>query len=158
MATENKALYSPISKTDSDSIRVGDIVISSDVIADIAAQAARKVDGVEVVDSSFKLSEIFGGKETVRKGVAVRLGESGHVEINADVNVRYGVTIYEAVRDFQNLIKEEVEALTGTMIVDHVNVRVRRLIMPEQPTEREVMTPDQALLGEEPLEDLGESR
>lgn len=160
MATEDKAAYSPIGKMESESIKIGDIVISSDVIADIAAQAALKVEGVEVVGSSFELSKIFGSKETVRKGVAVKLGESGHVEINADINVLYGVTIYQAARDFQNLIKEEIEALTGTMIVDRINVRVRHLIMPEEEALRELVTPDQAVHGEDRLEEeeLGNAR
>ena len=152
MATENKADYSPIGKEESDSLQMGSIEISSEVIAAIAEQAARKVEGVEVVSSSFELTGIFGGKKS-GKGVAVKTDvESGHVEINVDVNVKYGVTIYEAAHDLQILIKEEVEALTGSMNVDKINVRVKHLIMPEDKSERELVPPDRAV-GEEMAEE-----
>lgn len=151
MTKEKKSDYSPIQKEDSDSLKIGNIEISSDVIAAIAAQAARKIDGVEVVSSSFELTNIFGGKKA-GKGVAVKTDEeSGHVEINVDVNVRYGITIYDAAHDLQILIKEEVEALTGSMNVDKIHVRVKSLIMPEVEEERTLVPPDQAV-GEEIVE------
>lgn len=152
MDKEEKSLYSPIAKEESDSLKLGHIEISSEVIAAIAAQAARKIDGVEVVSSSFELKELFGGKKS-GKGVAVKTDmESGHVEINVVVNVRYGITIYEAAHDLQILIKEEVEALTGSMNVDKINVRVKHLIMPEDEPERPLVPPDRAV-GEEMVEE-----
>ena len=145
MTPEDKSLYSPINKKDSDSMTMGSIEISSDVIASIAAQAARKVDGVVVVSSSFKWTEIFGGKDTPRRGVAVKTDEeSGHVDINVDVDVRYGINIYESAHNLQILIKEEVEALTGSMIVDKVNIRVRNLV-PVEENSSGVLPPDQAV-------------
>jgi uncharacterized alkaline shock family protein YloU len=45
------------------------------------------------------------------------------------------VSVYEAASQLQRIVKEEVEALTGYMNVDRVNVRVRSLVMPvEQPS------------------------
>jgi len=128
---------------------LGAIEISRDVIASIASQAARKVEGIQVVASSFSLSEIFGGSKESLKGVAVVTNEeSGHVEINLEVNVTYGVSVYEAASQLQRIVKEEVEALTGYMNVDRVNVRVRSLVMPvEQPVEREPVSPDRAVDG-----------
>lgn len=152
MASEEQAAYTPVPQHERASGRtIGSIEISSEVIAAIAAQAARKIDGITVVESSFKLSEIFGSKETVNRGVAVRTDEeSGHVNINVDVNVTYGITIYDAVTDLQLLIKEEVESLTGSMNVDRVNVRVKQLIMPpeEEKEKKEVLTPDQVVAEE----------
>ena len=154
MATEDvRGAYSPIGRTEADSLRVGDIEISSDVIAAIAAQAAKKVEGVVVIGSSFSLGEFFGREKTARKGVAVKTDqESGHVVINVDISVRYGLNIYETARHLQLLVKEEVEALTGSMNVEKTNVRVRKLIMPEDEEGRETMSPDRAV-DEEPLAD-----
>lgn len=147
MATEEvRGAYSPIGRTEADSLRVGDIEISSEVIASIAAQAAKKIDGVVVIGSSFSLSELFGREKTARKGVAVTTDqESGHVVINVDISVRYGLNIYETAHRLQLLVKEEVEALTGSMNVEKTNVRVRKLVMPEDEEGRETMTPDRAV-------------
>jgi len=154
MSPDEKGNYSPINREQSESLKLGNIAISSDVIASIAAQAASKVEGVTVVASSFNLGEIFGSRDAARRGVAVKTDqESGHVEINVDVNVVYGVTIYDAAHDLQRLIKEEVEALTGSMNVDHVNVRVKNLVMPEEAPEHDVVTPDQAVAGELTLDE-----
>jgi uncharacterized alkaline shock family protein YloU len=154
MSPDEKGNYSPINREQSESLKLGDIAISSDVIASIAAQAASKVEGVTVVASSFNLGEIFGSKDPGRRGVAVKTDqESGHVEINVVVDVVYGVTIYDAAHDLQRLIKEEVEALTGSMNVDHVNIRVKHLLMPEEKQERDVVTPDQAIAGNSALDE-----
>ncbi|HUT25706.1 MAG TPA: Asp23/Gls24 family envelope stress response protein, partial [Sumerlaeia bacterium] len=83
--------------------------------------------------SSFRLTEILGGKEGSHKGVNVKTdGETGHVEIDVAVNVAYGVNIYEAARQMQHVIKDEVESLTGTMPVEKVNVRVQQLVLHEE--------------------------
>jgi uncharacterized alkaline shock family protein YloU len=144
----------PVDKPGGGGDNLGAIEISRDVIASIASQAARKVEGIQVVASSFSLSEIFGGGKESVKGVAVVTNEeSGHVEINLEVNVTYGVSVYEAASQLQHIVKEEVEALTGYMNVDRVNVRVRSLVMPaDQVTERAPVSPDRAVDGR-PLED-----
>ena len=157
MTSQDKPPYSPISKEDSESLSLGKITISDEVIAAIASQAARKVEGVRVVGSTFRLTEILGGKEGSRKGVTVKTDEaSGHVEIDVDVNVVYGINIYEAASNLQRLIKDEVESLTGSMIVDRVNPRVKQMEMPEPEEESGVVRPDQAMAAG--LADPSESR
>jgi uncharacterized alkaline shock family protein YloU len=141
-----KGVYSPIGEQESESIRVGSIDISTEVIAALAAQGALKVDGVRVIGSG-GISGFFSGRDT--RGVSVSVDEeSGHVDINVDIDVDYGINIYEAAHKLQRTIKEEVEALTGSMNVDKINIRVKHLVMPhedEEETEEEVVSPDQAL-------------
>src|SRR5512145_1195560 len=106
MSALDKPPYSPISKEDSESLSLGKIKINNEVIAAIAAQASRKVEGVKMVSSSFRWTGIFKDN----KGVTVKTDEeSGHVEIDADINVEYGLNIYDAAAELQRLIKEEVE-------------------------------------------------
>ncbi len=146
MSDKDKPAHSPISKDDASSLSLGRIEISDQVIAAIAAKAASKVEGVAVIGSSFRWTELLGSKEISSKsGVSVKTDqESGHVEIDVDINVEYGITIYNAAHDLQQLIKEEVEAMTGAMNVDKVNVRVRQMIEHNE-LEEEPMAPDQAV-------------
>ncbi len=142
---EERGVYSPLGQAESDSIRDGSIDISTEVIAALAAQAAHKVEGVRVVGAS-GISGFFSGRES--RGVNVALDEtSGHVDINVDINVDYGINIYEAAHKLQRTIKEEVEALTGSMNVDKINIRVKHLIMPqeqEEESEEDVVSPENA--------------
>lgn len=144
MSGKDKPIHTPISREEADSLSRGKITISDEVVAAIAAQAARKVKGVVVTGSSFRLSEILGGKETSYKGVSVKTDEtSGHVKIELDVNVLYGVNIYETMEQLQRQVGNEVESLTGSLIVDEVSIRVKSLMMPDD--SRDAVTPDRAM-------------
>lgn len=145
MNSKEKPIHTPISRDEADALSMGNITISDEVVAALAAQAARKVKGVLVVGSSFRLSEILGAKEPSYKGVSVKTDQdTGHVEIDVDIHVAYGTNIYEAATQLQRQISNDVEALTGSMIVDRVNVRVKHLIMPEDAA-KDVLAPDRAL-------------
>jgi uncharacterized alkaline shock family protein YloU len=144
MSSKDRAAHSPITPEQSDSLSLGRIEIGDEVIAEIAARAAAKVEGVFVVGSSFRLSEILSGKESSRKGVSVRTDETtGHVDVDVDINVAYGTVIYDAAHKLQLLIKEEVEALTGSLFVDKVNVRIKRVVVQEE-EEPSPVSPDKA--------------
>jgi uncharacterized alkaline shock family protein YloU len=150
MSNKEKPVHSPISREDADALSLGRIEIGDEVITAIAARAAAKVEGVVVAGSSFRLTELLGGKDSSRKGVAVRTDETtGHVEIDVDVNMVYGTVVYDAAYRLQVLIKEEVESLTGALNVDKINVRVKNIIMPEVEETEEPVRPDQAYPGQE---------
>lgn len=138
--------HSPLSAEQADSLSLGNITITDDVIATIAASAAAKVEGVHVVGSGFRLGEFLGGKDSARRGgISVHMNEdTGHAEIDVDITVRYGTNIYEAACRVQNTVHDEIEALTGTMNVDKVNVNVRKLRMTDEPEPEDVITPDKA--------------
>ena len=150
---KEKGVYSPIGQAESESIRDGSIDISTEVIAALAAQAALKVEGVRVVGAS-GISGFFSGREA--RGVTVELNEeTSHVDINVDIDVDYGINIYESAHKLQRTIKEEVEALTGSMNVDKINIRVKHLIMPrveEEEGEEGVVSPDHAYEAREDLD------
>jgi uncharacterized alkaline shock family protein YloU len=143
---EERGVYSPLGHDESESIRDGSIDISTQVIAALASQAAHKVEGVHVVGSG-GISGFFSGRESHGVNVSVD-DESGHVDINVDINVDYGINIYDASHKLQRTIKEEVEALTGSMNVDKINIRVKHLVMPDDKTDEsddeEVVSPDNA--------------
>lgn len=146
MSGKDKPVHSPISSEEAESLSRGKITISDEVVAAIAAQGARKIKGVVVTGSSFRLSEILGGKEGSYKGVSVKTDEmNGHVKIDLDVNVFYGVNIYETMEKLQRQIANDVEAMTGSMIVDEVNIRVKTLTIPDETPSHEGLTPDKAL-------------
>ncbi|MFW6303570.1 MAG: Asp23/Gls24 family envelope stress response protein, partial [Candidatus Sumerlaeota bacterium] len=99
------------------------------------------------------ISGFFSGREA--RGVMVELDEeTGHVDINVDIDVDYGINIYESAHKLQHTIKEEVEALTGSMNVDKINIRVKHLVMPksEEEEEEEVVPPDHAYESHEDLD------
>ena len=148
MSTKEKPVHSPLSREESDALSLGRIEIGDEVITTIAARAASKVEGVVVAGSSFRLTELLGGKDSSRKGVAVRTDETtGHVEIDVDVNMIYGTVVYDAAHKLQVLIKEEVESMTGALNVDKINVRVKNIIMPEEEEVEEPIRPDKAYPG-----------
>jgi uncharacterized alkaline shock family protein YloU len=145
MSANEKPAHSPISKEESEALSIGRIEIGDDVIAEIASRAATKIKGVYVVGSSFRWTEILGGKENARKGVNIHIDESnGHVTVDLEVNVAYGVTIYSAAHQLQLLVKEEIEALTGSLNVDKVNVRVKNVVV-EETEHDEPVRPDQVV-------------
>lgn len=145
MNAKDTPVHTPISQNEANALSMGSISISDEVVAALAAQAARKIRGILVVGSSFRLSEILGAKEPSYKGVSVKTDlDTGHVEIDVDVHVLYGTNIYEAATQLQRQISNDVEALTGSMIVDKVNVRVKQLVMADDET-KDLLPPDRAL-------------
>ena len=144
MSANDRPAHSPLTPEQSESLSLGTITIDNAVISTLATQAASKLDGVRVVESSFRLAE-FLGRESSHKGVSVKpIADSGHVEINVAITVAYGMVIYDAARDLQLLVKEEVEALTGSLNVDKVNVTVRKVVAAQEEEPRETVPPDQA--------------
>jgi uncharacterized alkaline shock family protein YloU len=145
MTGKDKPVYSPLSPDEAEALAQGRIIISNEVVAAIAAEASRKIKGVIIAGSSFRLAEMFGGKEGSSKGISVKTNEAtGHVEIEAEVKVLYGVNIYETMQALQNQIRNDVEALTGSLIVDDVAIRVKDIVMPEE-MPGEPVTPDRAM-------------
>jgi len=71
--------------------------------------------------------------------VAVAI-ENNRVKIQVEINVQYGVNIYDACHRLQRKVKDSVEEMTG-LTVDRVNVDVRGIVIPpreakERPREK----------------------
>jgi len=105
---------------------LGDIKISNEVVGTIASMAAADVDGICSLVGKFSLGEMLGRKDA-DKGVEVKI-EDNRVVIHVEVNVEYGVNIYDACHRLQRMVKDTVEEMTG-LVVDRVNVDVRGIVV-----------------------------
>lgn len=108
----------------------GNVLISEEVIASIAALAVRDVDGVYGLTGStnFDISDIIG-KKNLRKGIRVVIdGET--VEISCNLVVKFGATVMEVAQKVQEAIADEVTAMTGVK-PKLVNVNVCGVVSPK---------------------------
>ncbi|KPL11246.1 hypothetical protein AMJ85_04100 [candidate division BRC1 bacterium SM23_51] len=106
---------------------LGEIKIENEVVAKIASLTAVEVDGIVGLVGKFSIGEMLGRKD-VDKGVVVAIDGSS-VTINVEVNVEYGINIYDACHRLQRQVKDSVEEMTG-LVVDRVNVNVRDILVP----------------------------
>ena len=113
---------------------LGDIRIENEVVSTIASLAAADVEGINGLVGRFSLGEMLGRKD-IDKGVAVTI-EGNRVTINVEVNVEYGVNIYDACHRLQRRVKDSVEEMTG-LVVDRVNVNVRGIVVAAEKPESE---------------------
>lgn len=102
---------------------VGDIRISEDVIASIAALAVAEIDGVTLIPAitASDLHELIG-KNRLSRGIRVRFNDTG-ISLDVQINVRFGLIVAELARKVQESITNAVESMTA-IHVDAVNVNV----------------------------------
>ena len=101
----------------------GNIMISEEVLASIAALAVREVEGVFGLSASasFDLGNIIG-KKNLRKGIRVTFHEKGF-EIGCNLIVKVGCAVMEVAKNVQIAIGSEVLSMTGVSPAK-VNVNV----------------------------------
>jgi len=101
----------------------GSVNIAEDVIAAIAAEAVRSVDGVGGFSTSLggEIAERLG-KRAVSRGVKVTC-TGNDVTIDAFFLVQYGTRITEVAKAAQEAVVSNIEAITG-LSVREVNVTV----------------------------------
>ena len=101
----------------------GDINISEEVIAVIAANAAAETEGVAALATTLSkdIAEFLGKKNT-SKGVKINIGDES-VTIDVFVHVKLGYTVNKVGEDVQNAVAAEVESATGFPVAA-VNVRI----------------------------------
>lgn len=101
-----------------------DIKISNDVVASIAGVAVSEVDGVYSMAGGLSgISEVFGGKKNLSKGIKVEVGEK-ETKIDVNIIVEYGVRIPDVAFEIQSRVKKAVETMTG-LKVSGVNIHVQ---------------------------------
>lgn len=100
-----------------------DVVITDDVVAVVAGQAAMQTDYVAALSSTVagSIVESFGLKYPT-KGVTVRT-KDGKVVLDLYVVVKYGNKISDIAWNIQDNVKKEVESMTGA-VVDSVNIHI----------------------------------
>ena len=97
----------------------GSVNISEDVIAVIAVNAVREVDGVTAFSNAAGVDLI--GKKPVTKGLRVSF-EDNTVRVDLAVMVRYGLSITAVGEKVQDAVASAVESMTG--LKSCVNVHV----------------------------------
>jgi len=113
---------------------LGDIRIENEVVAKIVALAAADAEGIVGLVGRFSIGDMLGRKEG-DKGVTVSI-EENRVKINIEVNVEYGLNIYDVCHRLRRKIKDAVEDMTG-LAVERVDVNVRDIIVqPREAKER----------------------
>ena len=101
------------------------IKISNDVVASIAGVAVSEVQGVYSMAGGIAggISEVFGGKKNLTKGIKVEVGEK-ETKIDVNIIVEYGVRIPDVAFEIQGRVKKAVETMTG-LKVSGVNIHVQ---------------------------------
>ena len=104
---------------------MGNIHISEDVLAVIAAAAALEVEGVGSLAANLgnDLVEMLGGKKNLAKGVHIAMNEDESLSVDIAIMVKYGYTIPEVAKHVQDAIFSSIENMTG-LTAECVNVNV----------------------------------
>ena len=102
---------------------IGAVQIADDVVAMIAALAAREVDGVAALGSN-SAGEIISmvGRRNLIKGVKAEILNK-NVRVNLYVTVEYGYNIPVVSQQIQSKIKSAIENMTELQVTD-VNIRI----------------------------------
>ncbi len=108
---------------------MGNIHISEEVLAVIAAAATLEVEGVSSMAGGLgsELSEIVTGKK-LNRGIDIRVNEES-VNIRVAILVKYGHVIPDVGRAVQDAVLSAVENTTG-LTVESVNVHVAGVTFP----------------------------
>ena len=108
---------------------LGNIHISEEVLAVIAAAAAMEVEGVGSLAANLgsDIAELLGGKKNLSKGVRVTILE-GVVTVDLSLNIEYGRNILETSKKVQEKVKSAIENMTGLEVAD-VNIHIASVDM-----------------------------
>ena len=110
---------------------LGNIHISEEVLAVIAAAAALEVEGVGGLAANLgtDLAELLGNK-TLSRGIRLEVAEE-NVTVDVNILVKYGHTIPEVGRAVQEAVMSSIEATSG-LTVEAVNVNVGGVIFDKE--------------------------
>jgi len=101
----------------------GDINISEEVVAAIAAKAALETEGVASLATTLSkdIAELLG-KKNVSKGVKVNIEETT-LSVDIFAHVKLGFAVNKVGEDIQRAVAAEIESATGFPVTT-VNVRI----------------------------------
>lgn len=102
----------------------GNVLISEDVIATIAAHAVSEVEGIAGLNTKpgAELVEMLG-KKFWGKGIAVSVGENQEVYIECNVILYYGQSVIAVSQAVQSAVYSAVESFAN-LTIGAVNVNV----------------------------------
>jgi uncharacterized alkaline shock family protein YloU len=117
-----------------DTIDVGIVKISDEVVEVIAGLAAADIKGVIGLSSGLVggITHVLSGKKNLAKGVKVNVGEDS-ASIDLNLVVQYGIKIPEIAASVQENVKRAVESMTG-LVVSGVNIYIQNVVLPKEET------------------------
>ena len=103
---------------------LGNIHISEEVLAVIAAAAAMEVEGVGSLAANLgsDIAELLGGKKNLSKGIHIAVEEES-IRVDVSLLIKYGYTIIDVAKEVQNAVYSAIENTSG-LTVECVNVHV----------------------------------
>lgn len=101
---------------------LGNIHISEEVLAVIAAAAALEVEGVSSLASGGKDLADLWGKKNLARGIRVQV-EDEQVQVELTIMVKYGYTILDVARAVQDAVFTNIESMSS-LKVRSVNINV----------------------------------
>ena len=101
---------------------VGEVHISDEVIAMIAALAATDAEGVSLNGTNTKELRQKSSTKNLSKGVKITM-EEGTVAVDLNLNLAYGQSILDTGKTVQERVKSSIENMTGLTVTD-VNIHV----------------------------------
>ena len=101
---------------------LGNIHISEEVLAVIAA--AMEVEGVGSLAANLgsDIAELLGGKKNLSKGIHIAVEEES-IRVDVSLLIKYGYTIIDVAKEVQNAVYSAIENTSG-LTVECVNVHV----------------------------------
>ena len=103
---------------------LGNIHISEDVLAVIAAAAALEVEGVGSLTANLgsDLVEMLGGKRNLSKGVRLTV-EGENIIVDLSILIKYGYVVPDVAKQVQDAVYTAIENMSG-LTPEAVNVHV----------------------------------
>ncbi|MEC0124847.1 Asp23/Gls24 family envelope stress response protein [Paenibacillus pabuli] len=113
------------------SVQMGTIHISNDVVSKIVGMAAQATEGISSMSVGLTegIAKSISGK-SLQKGIDVAIKDD-QASIQLRINVQYGSKMHEVCQELQHNVQQAVEQLTGIM-VNEIKVQVVGVTMQEQ--------------------------
>ena len=110
---------------------LGNIHISEEVLAVIAAAAALEVEGVSSLAAGGKDIGDLLGKKNLARGIRVQVEEE-KVQVELAIMVKYGYTIMDVARAAEDAVSTNIESMSG-LKVQAVNITVGGVTFEKEP-------------------------